>query len=158
MSPVLLKFLTLYIFIIKLILIVIYIKEIKYKFKKDQVECYIFINQIQQKAMDINDFTGLTKFKVIVPSIYICSWLAMIFGPVFFDVLYQRICIFFIIYIDVKVCILFTIMIIASVKNYKALKRVKQENLPTEATNRDYLDITEEINYGFILPNYKEEL
>ena len=30
--------------------------------------------------------------------------------------------------------------------------------MPTEATNRDYLDITEEINYGFILPNYKEEL
>lgn len=34
--------------------------------------------------MDIKDFEGLTKFKLIVPTIYVCSWLCMILGPVLF--------------------------------------------------------------------------
>lgn len=108
--------------------------------------------------MDIRDFQGLTKYKIIVPTIYVCSWLAMLFGPLFFDVLYQRICIFFLVYLDFKVMILFSIITIALVKNHLALKRVQKKSMPGEESNRDYLDTTEEINYGFILPNYKEDV
>ena len=80
--------------------------------------------------MDINDFKGLTKFKVFLPTVYITSWISMIFGPVYFDVVYQHISIFFLIYTDIKVIILFTIMCIVTYKSYFILKRVKEENLP----------------------------
>lgn len=117
---------------------------------------YIFI--FIDNNMDIRDFQGLTKFKFIIPTIYVCSWIAMLFGPVFFDVVYQRICIFFLIYLDLKVIILFSIITIALVKNHKLLKRAQKQTMPGEESNRDYLDTTEEINYGFILPNYKEDV
>lgn len=79
--------------------------------------------------MDINDFRGLTKFKIIAPTFYILSWLMMLFGPVYFDVLYQRICIFILIYADLKILTLLIIMIIITYKSYFVLKRAKQESM-----------------------------
>lgn len=108
--------------------------------------------------MDIRDFQGLTKYKLIIPSIYISSWIAMLFGPVFTDVLYQRICIFFLIYLDLKVIILFCTITFVLFKNHHLLKRVQKKTMPGEDTNRDYLDTSEEIYYGFILPNFKEDV
>ena len=75
--------------------------------------------------MDINDFKGLTKFKVIIPSIYIFSWLTMLTGPVFFDYIYSRFCIFFLLYTAVKVSILISIMIIVTVKSSIIFKRMR---------------------------------
>ena len=49
-------------------------------------------------------------------------------------------------------------MVIASIKNYHIIKRVRNVSPPGEASNRDYLDSTEEIYYGFIIPNYKEDV
>lgn len=92
--------------------------------------------------MDIRDFQGLTKFKIIVPAVYICSWLCMILGPVFFDVVYQRICIFVLIYTDVKVLILLSIMIIVTIRSNKVFKRIQQDLPPGEGSNRDELDPT----------------
>lgn len=34
--------------------------------------------------MDIRDFDGIRKYKVIIPTCYILSWLWMIFGPVMY--------------------------------------------------------------------------
>ena len=75
--------------------------------------------------MDINDFKGLTKFKVFLPVVYIISWVLMIFGPVFFLHIYQRICIFFIIYLDLKVLFLVITMIIVTVKSHSFFKKVE---------------------------------
>ena len=74
--------------------------------------------------MDIRDFQGLTKYKVIIPIIYLISWTFMLVGPLYFEVLYQHICVFFLIYTDVKVIILFTIMCIVLFKSRKVFKRV----------------------------------
>ena len=82
--------------------------------------------------MDINDFKGLTKFKVIIPSIYIFSWLTMLTGPVFFDYVYSRFCIFFLIYTNVKVLILISIMLIATVKSSKIFKRIREKPQPRD--------------------------
>lgn len=38
--------------------------------------------------MDIKDFEGITKYKIIVPTLYVCSWICMILGPLLFDVVY----------------------------------------------------------------------
>lgn len=82
--------------------------------------------------MDIRDFQGLRKYKFIIPTIYVCSWIAMLIGPVFFDVIYQRICIFFLIYLDLKVISLFVIITIALVKNHFLLKRAQKQTMPGE--------------------------
>jgi hypothetical protein len=34
--------------------------------------------------MDIKDFQGLTKFKFIIPTLYVCAWISMILGPTLF--------------------------------------------------------------------------
>lgn len=43
--------------------------------------------------MDIEDFKGNFKYKLIVPLVYVLSWVCLLAGPTFFQVLYQRICI-----------------------------------------------------------------
>lgn len=75
--------------------------------------------------MDISDFKGLTKYKIILPTFYISSWISMFIGPVYFDVLYQRISIFFLIYFNLKIAIYLTIMFIVTYKSYFILKRVQ---------------------------------
>ncbi len=79
--------------------------------------------------MDIKDFEGTTKFKIIIPTLYICSWLCMILGPIFFDVTYERICVFFIFYTDIKILLFFVIMIIITVKSQKIFKRAQNPQM-----------------------------
>ena len=40
--------------------------------------------------MDIRDFEGLTKYKIIVPVVYIISWISLFLGPYFYPVPYQN--------------------------------------------------------------------
>jgi hypothetical protein len=108
--------------------------------------------------MDIRDFQGLTKFKIILPIFYICGWICMILGPIFFDVVYQRICVFVLLYSDLKVVIMLFTMFYVTFKSSKLLKRIKEQRPPGDASIRGCLDIAEGINYGFILPNYKEDI
>ena len=85
--------------------------------------------------MDIRDFEGLTKFKLIIPTIYVCSWLCMILGPTLFEVTYAKICVFFLIYTDIKILMLFAIMIIVLVKSNKAFKKI---TAPLPVPDPDY--------------------
>ena len=73
--------------------------------------------------MDIKDFEGLTKFKLIIPTIYVCSWLCMILGPTLFDVTYAKKCVFFLLYTDIKILMLFAIRRIVLVKSNKPCKK-----------------------------------
>ena len=92
--------------------------------------------------MDINDFKGLTKFKVFLPVVYIISWLLMIFGPAFFLHVYQRICIFFIIYLDIKVLLLLMTMIIVTIKSHSFFRKAELEDVPTDPNNQEYMNPT----------------
>jgi hypothetical protein len=42
--------------------------------------------------MDISDFEGIYKYKLILPAMYIISWISMFLGPSLFPVVYQAIC------------------------------------------------------------------
>lgn len=109
--------------------------------------------------MDINDFKGLTKFKVIIPAIYIFSWLSMLVGPLYLNKFYQIFCLVIIFYSSVKVLLLIMIMIIVNVKSTIAFRRIKEfEFSESMESNNERLDPTEEIYYGFIIPNYKEDV
>lgn len=75
--------------------------------------------------MDIKDFKGLTKYKMILPTMYIISWVLMVAGPVFFSDIYYRYCLFFLIYVDVKLTMLFAICIYVTTKAHRIMTRAQ---------------------------------
>lgn len=77
--------------------------------------------------MDINDFVGLFKYKLIIPILYIVSWALMFIGPAFFQVIYQRVCIAFLLYACVKVGMLFVISVSGSYQAWKILNRAERD-------------------------------
>ena len=52
--------------------------------------------------MTAKDFDGFFKYQLIVPVIYIASWLAMFLGPFYFDREYQVYCMIMLIYSGIK--------------------------------------------------------
>jgi hypothetical protein len=77
--------------------------------------------------MDITDFEGLTKFKVIIPLIYILSWVCMVVAPFCFPVIYQRLSIALLLYLDCKIGWVFLTMVIVIVKSWPLISRAKEE-------------------------------
>lgn len=76
--------------------------------------------------MDINDFQGLFKFKLVIPALYLISWAMMFTGPYFFSVAYQTISFGFLVYLAIKVSIMFFIAIMAFFRTQKVLNRVEE--------------------------------
>jgi len=76
--------------------------------------------------MDIRDFEGLTKFKIVIPLLYIISWVCMIVGPSFFPVIYQKLSIGLIIYLVYKILWVFITMVIVTIKSWPLINRAKQ--------------------------------
>ena len=66
--------------------------------------------------MDIRDFEGLTKFKLIIPILYVISWVCMVVGPSFFPTIYQKICIGCFLYVLYKILWVLTTMLIVLFK------------------------------------------
>ena len=48
--------------------------------------------------MDINDFKDSFKYKLLIPGVYLLSWILMFTGPTFFQAEYQNICIVIMLY------------------------------------------------------------
>jgi hypothetical protein len=67
--------------------------------------------------MDIRDFEGLTKFKLLIPILYVINWVCMIVGPSFFPIVYQKICIGFMLYVLYKILTVLGTMIIVLIKS-----------------------------------------
>ena len=78
--------------------------------------------------MDINDFKGLRKFKIIIPTLYICGWICMIFGPVYFPQAYQTFCLCMIGYGGLKMCVLISIMTVITIRTTKMFNKIQREN------------------------------
>lgn len=74
--------------------------------------------------MDIKDFQGLTKYKLVVPAVYVLSWLSMMLGPVYYPIVYQRICMSVLLFTNVKLIIYFFILCNAAWNASKIFKRV----------------------------------
>lgn len=77
--------------------------------------------------MDIRDFEGLTKYKIVIPLLYIISWVCMFVGPSFFPIVYQKIAIVFIVYLTYKLSWVFITMIIVLVKSWPLINRAKNQ-------------------------------
>ncbi len=82
--------------------------------------------------MDIKDFEGLTKFKLIIPFIYIVNWALMFVGPSFFPIVYQKICICLLVYLLFKLCTYFFNILIILFRSWKYMNRLKD----SEANNQ----------------------
>ena len=79
--------------------------------------------------MDIRDFEGLTKFKVIVPAMYILSWVSMFMGPSLFPVVYQKFSIFCLLYILGKIMMVAFTMMYVTINGYSQVSRGKSDRL-----------------------------
>lgn len=75
--------------------------------------------------MDIGDFAGLTKYKLVIPFIYVVSWICMIIGPSFFPVVYQKISIGILIYLGFKVFWIFLTMLIILIKSWSLISKAQ---------------------------------
>lgn len=82
--------------------------------------------------MDIKDFEGLTKFKLIIPAIYIINWALMFVGPSFFPTVYQKISIALLVYLLFKLCTYFFNMLIVLCRSWSYMNRLKE----SEANNQ----------------------
>ncbi len=40
--------------------------------------------------MSSEEYEGLFKYKLLIPAIYIISWVSMIAGPIYFPISYQH--------------------------------------------------------------------
>ena len=104
--------------------------------------------------MDIEDFKGLTKYKVLLPLVYIWSWISMFVGPSFFPVQYQNYSIFFIVYFIVKITFICATTFMVNIKTYKLFNRIGYD--PENHVYEGFVNNDEELHYCFIIPNYKE--
>ena len=80
--------------------------------------------------MDIADFRDNFKYKLIIPAVYVISWVLMFIGPFFFQVQYQLICIGLLIWLCARSLLMMTIGVIAFYKANKIIS--KAERLKTE--------------------------
>ena len=73
--------------------------------------------------MDINDFKNNRRYKFIIPFIYVISWTLMLFGPVYFPVLYQKYCIFWLVYVDMKIIMMLASMLFVLISFCRTIKK-----------------------------------
>ena len=76
--------------------------------------------------MDIKDFQGLLKYKLVAPMIYCLNWIFMVIGPIYFEEGYQKFCIFVLVYANLKVIMLFCFMVIIIYKSRDVFQRIKE--------------------------------
>ena len=88
--------------------------------------------------MDINDFNGTFKYKLIIPTLFVLSWIFMFLGPAFFQVQYQKYCVGLVLYLCFRTTIMFACSIVAFFKSlgmfsrYDKLKTNNQEPVGIE--------------------------
>lgn len=75
--------------------------------------------------MDIRDFEGIYKYKLILPAMYIISWIAMFLGPSVFPIAYQKICFLVLIYMGFRLLIFGFINFVLLIGNCRILSKVK---------------------------------
>lgn len=109
--------------------------------------------------MDLRDFQGLTKYKLIIPILYVMSWIGMLLGPLLFRNVYDVACVLVIAYLDYKVLMIFFTMCYVNYRTHLVFRKVNSRSLlPDELSKKDFLSSTQELNYAIIIPNYKEDI
>jgi hypothetical protein len=107
--------------------------------------------------MDMEDFRHNYKYKLLIPGIYIMTWVMMFAGPFILPVLYQKICIFLTLYLTAKSLILMTIAVLAFLSNSRILDRAESMQKEKIHNGGNIGEVNRDILYGFIIPNYKED-
>lgn len=75
--------------------------------------------------MDISDFEGIYKYKLILPAMYIVSWICMFLGPSLFPVIYQRICFGVLLYMGIRLLMFGFINFVLLIGNCRILSRAQ---------------------------------
>ena len=77
--------------------------------------------------MDIRDFEGIYKYKLILPAMYIVSWISMFLGPSLFPVVYQAICFGVLLWMAIRLLMFGFINFVLLVGNCRILSRAQEE-------------------------------
>lgn len=102
--------------------------------------------------MDIRDFEDIYKYKLILPALYIISWISMFLGPSLFPVIYQGFCFGFLLWMAIRLVMFGFINFVLLVGNWRVLNRAQNQK------SADYLQVRDqnsEILHAFIIPSYK---
>lgn len=75
--------------------------------------------------MDIRDFEGIYKYKLILPAMYIISWVSMFLGPSLFPVVYQAICFGVLLWMAIRLITFGFINFVLLIGNCRILSRAK---------------------------------
>lgn len=75
--------------------------------------------------MDLRDFQGLTRYKIIIPLLYVISWICMFAGPSFFPVVYQNISLILVSFLLYKLVWVFLTMVYVTIKSISIFKRAQ---------------------------------
>jgi len=75
--------------------------------------------------MDISDFEGIYKYKLILPAMYIISWISMFLGPSLFPVVYQAICFAVLLWMGLRLITFGFINFVLLVGNCRILSRAQ---------------------------------
>ncbi len=117
----------------------------------------VFINKFS--FMDIRDFEGLFKFKLIVPGLYVLSWICIFLGPSLFPVVYQRYFIGLWLFMFIKmIYMLFNMVLIlwrtySTLKGYQAPPSPVSQSIPEIESYRSITPCNR--YYAWVIPNYK---
>ena len=76
--------------------------------------------------MDIRDFEDIYKYKLILPAMYIVSWISMFLGPSLFPVVYQAICFAFLLWMAIRLLMFGFINFVLLVGNCRVLSRAQE--------------------------------
>lgn len=105
--------------------------------------------------MDISDFEGLTKYKVIIPLLYVFSWITMFAGPSFFPVIYQKYSIIMVIFLLIKIAYVTATIFMINIRSCWLFNRTDDSSEELERYQSSS-SVEDEILYAFIIPNYNE--
>ena len=102
--------------------------------------------------MDLRDFKDIYKYKFIMPSVYVVSFITLILGPFYFPALNQLLCLPLIIIASFKFTLFALISFYLLYQNWRVLRRV------TNPLAKIRNQVGEEVLHAIIIPNYKEDV
>jgi cellulose synthase/poly-beta-1,6-N-acetylglucosamine synthase-like glycosyltransferase len=112
--------------------------------------------------MNTADFEGIFKFKLIIPTLYVCSWVAVFLGPSLFPVVYQCYCIvLWLLFLTRMGYMLFNLLIVLA-RTYNTLKGYQSPSITNTGSesvqNHRLLPVSCDRYYAFVIPSYKEDV
>ena len=106
----------------------------------------------------MEDFKGIYKFKFIIPSIYVYSWLGMVLGPIKLPTAWAIWTIIVLSYLTCKTLFNALVMSYVAIKSRLLTDRMNKRIAHSKANTDHDFQNTKDIYFAFVIANYKEDM